>query len=168
MNFAILTEKTTSAKCLTESCEKQDLELTKGMMVEILNETNGYCKIKLHDFYQKILAYEDNLYFCKSSALFPVAVPLWPFLTAINDPVERTFLAKDLNYVHYILSIEVNDFVTVLGEHFDVSPMNQSLMFLPEREPKNRSLDYECMVRYIGPADEVGPGYIFGLELLVI
>lgn len=168
MNFAIVVEKTTLATCIMESAEKHQLELTRGVMVEIMKDTNGHSTIKVHDYYQKHFAYEHNLYFCKSSALFPVAVEIWPFLIAISDPLERTFLARDLDHVHFVLSLEVDDFVTVNGKLFDVSPMNQSLMFLPEREPKNKTLDYECVVKYIGPVDEVGPGYIFGLELLVI
>lgn len=151
-----------------ESGEKHDLELTRGTMVEIVKQTGSHSTIKVHDHYQKNFAYEHNLYFCKSSALFPVAVEIWPFLVAISDPQERTLVAKDLNYVHYILSLEDGQYVTVIGQHFNVSPLNQSLMFLPEREPKHRTLDYDCIVKYIGPVDEVGPGYIFGLELLVI
>lgn len=167
MNYAIVVEKAALASCIMESGEKHQLELTQGVMVEILKESNGHSTIRIHDHYQKNFAYEHNLYFIKSKTLFPVAIEMWPFLTAISDPLERTSVAKNLSYVHYLLSLEIGDFVTVLGKHFDVSPINQSLMFLPEREPKIRTLDYDCVVRYIGPVDEVGPGYIFGLELLV-
>lgn len=146
----------------------EGFNIKRGMMVEIKKHSSRYSTITIHDYYDKNLSFEiNNLYLCKSSALFPVSREIWPFLTAIMDPCERANLAKDKGLVDYILSLEVSCYATVRGQEFNVSSINQSLMFLPEREPRERLLDYECIIRHIGEVDEIGPGYYFGLELLV-
>lgn len=164
-SFAIVVEKVV-AMCVLQG-EGLQVELHKGMTVEIRKVSDRYSTIMVHDFYQKNFAFENNLYLCKSSALFPVPLEIWPFLIAINDPFERMNIAKDKPFSEYIVSLKINSFATVNGQLFNMSSINQSLMFLPEREPRERSLDYECIVRYIGTVEEVGPGYVFGLELLV-
>lgn len=156
-----------------ETDDGHQVELHRGMTVEIRDFKENYSTIMIIDYYQKNFAYENNLYLCKSSALFRVPQAIWPFLIAINDPIERTNIAKDKSLVDYILRLELNSFVTVNGQYFSLptnrdSALRQSLSFLPEREPKDRSLDYDCVIRYIGPVEEIGsPGYLFGLELLV-
>lgn len=169
-SYAVVIQKVLAMSAMQDDTETQDL--SRGTMVEIrkpLASTAGssYSNIVIHDYYRKNLAFENNLYMCKTSALFRVPLDVWPFLIAISDPLERVNIAKDKNYIDFIRSIGLDSFVTVNGQYFNYSPLNQSLMFLPEREPKEKSLDYECIVRYIGEVDEVGPGYMFGLELLV-
>lgn len=163
--FAIVTEKVL-AMCV-EAVDGHQVELTRGMMVEIKNFQDRYSTIVVHDYYQRNYAYENNLYLCKSSALFQVPLEVWPILIAVNDPYERFNMAKDKPYIQYILGLNEGSFVAVSGHHFNLSSISQSLSFLPEREPKDKSLDYHCAVRYIGPVDEIGPGCLFGLELLV-
>lgn len=163
--FAIVVEKL-MAMCVLEG-DGHQVDLNRGMLVEIRKVADRYSTIMIHDFYERNFAYENNLYLCKSSALFPVPLELWPFLIAVNDPFERLIIAKDKALIEYIASLKIGNFATVNGQLFNVSTVNQSLMFLPEREPKARSIDFECIVRYIGSVDEVGPGFIFGLELLV-
>jgi hypothetical protein len=160
--YAIVIEKVL-AMCTTE---EHQIELCKGMMVEIVGQRDRYRVIVIHDYYQKNFVYENN-YLVKSSALFPVPLEMWPFLTAVTDPYERCNIARDRTFIDYILRLTENDFVAVNGDYFNQSPISQSLSFLPEREPKGRLLDYECIVRYIGPIDELAPGYMFALELLV-
>lgn len=163
--FAIVVERVLAMTVLESDGNHVDLK--HGMMVEIKKDSNRYSTIMVHDYYEKNFAFENNLYLCKSSALFPVRTDIWPFLIAINDPCERANIARDRGFVDYILSLKIDSFVTVIGQYFNISAINQSLMFLPEREPRERSLDYECIIRYIGLVDEIGPGYYFGLELLV-
>lgn len=165
--YAIVTEKVL-AMCVITTDEHQ-IELTKGMMVEVTNHQDRYSTIVIHDFYQQNYVYENNVYLAKTSALLQVPIDIWPFLMAINDPLERANVARDKSFVEYILKLTENSFVTVNGQYFNnLSAINQSLSFLPEREPRDKSLDYQCVVKYIGPVDELSiPGYIFGLELLV-
>jgi hypothetical protein len=161
--YAIVNEKVL-AMC---AAEEHHIELFRGMMVEVLDKKDRYSHVVVHDFYQKNFAYENNTYLVKSSALLYVPLEIWPFLTAVCDPYERANIARDRPFMEYILRIDKENFVTVNGEYFNATAVKQSLSFLPEREPKGRILDYECMVRYIGPVDELAPGYMFGLELLV-
>lgn len=163
--FALIVEKVL-AMAVLES-DGDHVELKPGMMVEMKKETNRYSTIIIHDYYEKNLAFENNLYLCKSSALFPVKIDFWPFLIAIIDPYERVNIGRDKDFVDFILSLRIDNFAAVHGQQFNISAINQSLMFLPEREPRATNLDYECIIRYIGPVDEAGPGYYFGLELLV-
>lgn len=163
--YAIVIEKVLAMSALEgDGCQ---VELKHGMMVEI-KHSDRYCSVMIHDFYYKNLAYENNLYLCKSSALLQVPIQVWPFLVAVHDPFERVSIAKDKSFTDYIQDITEGAFLTVNGQYFNMSPITQSLMFLPEREPKDKSLDYPCIVRYIGPVEEISPGYLFGLELLVI
>lgn len=170
--FAIAIENV-KAMCASQEVDPrtrqvvEQVDVKKGMMVEVHKASDRYCTIRIHDYYQKNLAFENNLYLCKASALFEVAIEVWPYVIAISDPLMRINFARDRYFIEYALSLDVDSFVTVNGNFFMTSPINQSLMFLPEREPQNRILDYECIIRYIGPVDEIGPGCVFGLELLV-
>lgn len=170
-SFAVVVQKVQATCIMQDDAMQEAQELCRGTMVEIrkttISDRSSYSNIVIHDYYRKNLAYENNLYMCKTSALFKVPLDVWPFLIAIPDPSERIIIAKDKGYIDYIRSIGLDSFVTVNGQYFNYSSINQSLRFLPEREPRERTLDFECIVRYIGPVDEVGPGYMFGLELLV-
>lgn len=162
--FAIVQEKVQAT--VLEGDEY--IELTRGMMVELKEERERNCTIIVHDYYEKNYAFENNLYWCKTSSLMKVYPEIWHYLIAITDPIMRANLAKDRPFLDYIANLQINTYVTVNGSYFNISVINQSLMFLPEREPKERTTDYDCMIRYIGPVDEIGPGFNFGLELLVI
>lgn len=169
--FAIVIENI-KAMCATQDYDRpgrdvDTIDLRKGMMVEVHQVSDRFCTVRIHDYYQKNLAFENNLYLVKASALFEVAIDLWPYVIAITDPLMRLNFARDRYFIEYAMSLDVGSFVTVNGNFFMMSSINQSLSFLPEREPQNRILDYECVIRYIGPVDEIGPGCVFGLELLV-
>jgi hypothetical protein len=164
MEFAIVIEKTQALLDVSQEFEHK-LELARGSMVEIRYPQHNQSIVVIHDFHQKNLAFENNLYIVKNSALLRVPERIWPYLVAITDPNERANIAKDQYYVEYILTLKEKSFVRVNGQYFSAYPIRQQ--FLPEREPKYKSLDYDCIVRYIGPVDEIGPGYFFALELLV-
>lgn len=170
--FAIVIENV-KAMCAAQETDLrsrqvvEQVDLKKGMMIEVHQASDRYCTIRIHDYYQKNLAFENNLYLCKASALFEVAIDLWPYVIAITDPLMRISFARDRYFIEYAMGLDLGSFVTVNGNFFMTTPISQSLMFLPEREPQSRILDYECVIRYIGPVDEIGPGCIFGLELLV-
>jgi hypothetical protein len=164
--YAIVAEKVL-AMC---TVEEHQIELSRGMMVEE-TATNyvkdRYKSVVIHDYYQKHLLYDKNVYLVKSSALLQVPSEIWPYLMAVADPYERANIARDKAFIEYILRLEENNFIAVIGDYFNISAISQSLSFLPEREPKSRTLDYDCIIRYIGPIEELAPGVMFGLELLV-
>lgn len=166
--YGIVNDKVLAKSLHTYDGDEHQIQLTRGMMVEIKDMQDRLSTIKIHDFFEKNYVYENNLYLCKTNAISSVSLEMWPFLMAINDPFERLLMARDKHYMEYIGRLRENDFVTVDGRFFSMSPINQSLSFLPERDPKDKTLDYQCAVRYIGPVDEIGiPGHLFGLELLV-
>lgn len=164
VKFAIVTERTL-AMCVQGD---EHVDLSRGMTVEVREDRERNSEIVIRDYYQKNFAFENNLYLCKTSALFHVVGTHWPYLIAIPDPIMRANLAKDKSFMEYITNLQIDNYVTVNGNFFDISMVNQQLKFLKEREPRERSNDYECIIRSIGPVDEIGPGYLFGLELLVI
>lgn len=170
MSCGIVIEKTTAFLC-NKYCgdPEQNFEVHKGTMIEIrsLNVNQTYCEVRIHDYHQRNLAFEHNLYMIKQNALIHVSEMMWPLLAAISDPIERANIAKDSAFCDYISTLRENSFVTINGQYFSKCLIRESLQFLPEREPKDRSLDYNCIIRYIGPVEEIGPGYFFGLELLV-
>jgi hypothetical protein len=169
--YAIVIKKTEAILELFKSEFDGKIELHAGTLVEIEKHSfnSQYCTILVHDFHQKNIAYENNLYSIKRDALLQVSEQIWPFLIAITNPVDRVNLAGDEAYVNYLLRLTVRSFVPVLGKFFYKNPIRQSLQFqfLPEREPKEQE-DYNCIIRYIGPVVEIGPGFFFGFELLVM
>lgn len=163
--YAIVGEKNL-AMC---TMEEHQIELTRGMMVEIVekNRKDRYKETIIHDFFEKNFVYQHNTYLVKTSALIEVPSQMWPFLIAVSDPHERANIARDKPFIEYVLSLQEERYVTVIGDYFNHTGVNQTISFLAEREPKRRILDYDCMVRYVGPVHELAPGYMFGLELLV-
>lgn len=165
--YAIVVENMKAALLLDS--EETIMHLTKGMTVQVVEVREKHSAIIIRDYHQRNLAFENNVYICKKSGLIMVTADIWPFLTAINDPFERIEIARDKPFCKYILGLKENVFVDVLGYMFNLSSIQQSLMFLPERAPKDKSnSDYNCIIRYIGNVPEIGPGFYFGLELLVI
>lgn len=165
--YAVVMEKVL-ASCVGEF-DNAHIELRRGMMVECKRTSDRYSNILIRDYYQKNHAFENNLYLCKTSALYQVQSSMWPFLVAINDPLERAALAKDRPFIEYILGLDIDGFVTVNGQFFQYAAASQSLMPLSEKERHaTMALDYHCIVKYIGPVVDIGPGHYFGLQLVVI
>lgn len=172
--YAIVIKKT-QAMLASQIPTREDemdmkVELFRGATVQIKEVQHSYSVVMIHDFYNKNFAFQNNLYQVQTNALIHVDELLWFQLIAIPDSQERANIASDKEYVEYIASLKADSFVRVNAHHFSMCPIRQSLQFLPEREPsKNaRERDYDCIIRYIGYVDEIGPGIFYGLELLVI
>lgn len=166
--YAIVVEdKVRAVLSFQDAGPEQIIDVLKGTMVEIrkINNQHQYT-VMIHDFHQKNFAFENNLYLIKPSVLCTVSRELWPFLIAITDPIARARIATDEAFCDYLLNLNEKSLASVNGHYFSTCPIRQSLQFLPEREPRDRFVDYYCSVKYIGPVEEIGPGYFFGLELL--
>lgn len=167
--YAIVVEKTHAMlepKFATEKDQK--VELFPGTTVQIKREQNLYSICMICDLHKTNLAFQNNLYHVKTIALVHVDESIWLQLVAIPDLQERANVAKDKAYIDYISSLKIDSFVRVNAHHFSMCPIRESLQFLPERETKDfRERDYDCIIRYIGFVNEIGPGYYYGLELLV-
>lgn len=158
--YAIVLEKVLAS--FVGEFDSGHVELSRGMMVEYKRTSDRYCNIIIRDYYTKNHAFENNLYLCKSSALYQVQSSMWHFLVAINDPIERAALAKDKPFTEYILGLDINGVCTVNGQYFHYAS------HLERDRNANMALDYHCIVKYIGPVADLGPGHFFGLQLVVI
>jgi hypothetical protein len=159
-HYAVCVERT-MAICI-EGEEKDQYDLDPGMLIEIKERQVRYATVIIHDFYRKNLAFENNMYLVKTSALQLILPAIWPFLAAVADPFDRVWISKNKPYINYLLDIQVESLVLVDGRYFDNSPQKNY------QDYRRYSSDYECFVRYIGKVEELSPGYLFGLELLVI
>lgn len=119
-------------------------------MVQIYERLpNKKCSIKVCDFHGECPVWEANLFVCSQSNLLVVSADLWPFLIGITEPLHRLELAKNRDLANFIMSSNTGHIVNVLGNKFGCD------------QP------YTCIIRFIGLVPELGPGYYFGLEILV-
>lgn len=120
-------------------------------MLQIVEQPTGkLVVVRIRDYYNAEDSRYDNLYFqCQISYLQKVPEDVWPFVIAIMDPHEREqFVRKPANLANINL-LQTNTIVKVSGKPFC--------------RPSDR---YDCIIRYRGQVEEIGPGYYFGLELL--
>lgn len=172
--YAIVIEKTQAMLVMSSNLhldrngDDNKMELFRGTAVQIRASQSNYKVVMICDFYEDNLTFQNNLYYVKSSALQCVDENIWLQMVAIVDPFERANIVKDKSYIDYLSSLRLASFVGVKSQHLSMCPIRQSLQFLPEREVKDsKNQDYDCIIRYIGFVNEIGPGYYYGLELLV-
>lgn len=158
--YAVCVEKT-MAICI-QGEDKDQLDLDPGMLLEIKDRSDRYSTVIIHDFYRKNLAFENNMYLVKTNALQQIPAALWDYIAAVSDPLDRVAIARNKQYINYVLDIGLSTLVLVDGRYFQTSPQRSY------QDYKRYNVDYECIVRYIGKVDELSPGSLFGLELLVI
>lgn len=129
---------------------KTTTQLFKGMMVQVYERLpNKKCSIKICDFHNANILWESNLFLCSNNNLMFVSPEVWPFLIAINDPLTRLDCAKDNDWTQFISGSNTDHIVQVSGNNF------------------GKEYPFTCIVRFIGLVPEIGPGYHFGLEILV-
>lgn len=174
LEYAIVIEKVQAVLVMSSNFKSdqefhdQKVELFRGSTVQVKGRQNSYTVVMICDFYQSNLAFQNNLYYVKTTALQVVDQSIWLQLVAIPDMNQRANITKDKAYVDYLSTLKIGSFVLVTSEYFSTCLIRQSLQFLPERDPTDESnRDYNCIIRYIGFIDEMGPGYFYGLELLV-
>lgn len=132
------------------------ITLQPGFLAKVKDTRRGGSQksviIRIYDFYNRNLAFENNLFACPGTNLQVVAPPLWPFLIGIKDPLTRIGFYRDHEAVAYLLSLNCDDLVIVNGASVNCP----SPSFLT------------CIVRYIGLVSEIGPGFYLALEITVI
>ncbi|XP_055847048.1 ubiquitin carboxyl-terminal hydrolase CYLD [Episyrphus balteatus] len=89
----------------------------------------------------------ENLYECPTSHLKRIHQDIWPFGIAISDPTRRLQFFLSTEQCKHILYLREGELVAVNGALF------------------GNAMRYECIVRYIGLVQEMGPGYYFGLQI---
>jgi hypothetical protein len=142
--------------CVSTSSELDEdsiIQLQTGQLVQIRDElvSDNVCTIKLCEFYDENPAWAVNLYLCSMAKVRRVTSDaIWPFVIAILDPQDRLKFVIDEKACDFVLSLQEGSLVAANGLAF------------------GKNVVYDCIVRFIGLVPEIGPGYYFGLELLVI
>lgn len=121
--------------------------------VKQMHESHKTCLIRIYDFYSRNLAFENNLFACAVASLREVEAPLWPFLVALPEPVDRVQLFRDPELVAYLLGLRIDDLGLVKNSRY---PASSSSSYLT------------CIIRHIGLVSEIGDGYYLGVEITVI
>jgi hypothetical protein len=169
-DFAIVVEKTQAMLVTLKSddTDEQRVELFRGTTLQVKRIQQIYTTVMICGMSGDSLVFENNLYYVKTSTLKFLQESIWLQMLAIPDPLERANIVKDQAYLDYLETLKLNSFVKINAHHFSMCPVRQSLQFLPEREKQyNGGKDYDCIIRYIGFVNEIGPGHYYGLELLV-
>ncbi|XP_064546850.1 ubiquitin carboxyl-terminal hydrolase CYLD isoform X2 [Drosophila montana] len=122
-----------------------------GSSIKIIGTPDGKesekCIVQILDFNTYT---NSQFYEIKSSYLVRVADDIWPFVISIANLESRLRLVCNKEQCLWLTTLKLNDLVTVQGELF-----------------KKGNLCFDCIVRYIGPVEELNPvGYFFGLEIL--
>lgn len=127
-----------------------------GNLIKVFNSSSGggasnkLSTVQLLDYKNHAPVWE-NLYECPQSHLRKINEDLWPYVIAIASMQNRLRLTQNAEQWKPIIYLRENDLVHVSGELRGQGHPN-----------------YDCIIRYIGPVDELSPvGYYFGLELLV-
>lgn len=133
--------------------EKEKIAVEPGTLVKVHKSGAGGSSktfiIQVLDYLNHEPVWE-NLYDCPQLNLKKAHEDMWPFAIGIPDPSRRLQFLLSAEKRKYILYVKIHDFVSVSGIPFGED-----------------SLKYDCIVRYIGLVEEIGPGYYFGLEILV-
>ncbi|EJY58028.1 AAEL013253-PB [Aedes aegypti] len=132
------------------------IEVEVGMMLQIVENVSAkYAIVRIKDYYSpEDKRYENVCFQCPAANFQIVPGDVWPFVIAIMDPQERAQFVKQpmaLTWVKRLMQ-QKNESI----QRVKVS----GRVFLRPADT------YDCIVRYTGPVEEIGPGYYLGLELL--
>lgn len=138
---------------LEEYNDRNTIEIEAGMTLKIVERISGrYAAIQILDYYNPDhKAHESHLFQCLQTQLQPIPDDLWMYVVAILDPQERLNFAKHPKRMLQAKQLDVSKIVKVSGRPF-----------------RKTGEFFDCIIRYIGPVREIGPGHYIGLELLVM
>jgi len=122
-----------------------------GQLIKIIDiYSKKYYKIKLYNIINKKLQCLNNYYLIIKENLTKISVNLWPYIISISKSYDRYLFINNIDACNSLFKLKINDIIIVNG-------LNNNFL-----------IDYNCIIRYIGLVPEIGPGYFFGVELLVI
>ncbi|XP_058452232.1 uncharacterized protein LOC131430943 isoform X2 [Malaya genurostris] len=126
------------------------ITIEPGMTVRIMEQPSAKLAIVcIKDFYSSDdKKYDEPRFQCQQSSLIPVTDDVWPYVIAILDPQERLDFVKQPKRLDQVKQLRTENFVKVSGRAFGLPDMK-----------------YECIIRYIGTVQEIGPGYYLGMEM---
>lgn len=142
--------------------QRSQITLPAGYLAKVkeVHSSNKTCLIRIYDFYNRNLAFENNLFACAVADLRTVAPPLWPFLIGIREPKERAQFFRNHELIAYLLSLQCEDFVLVARDSVESGLASNGSGSDPSY--------FTCIIRYIGLVSEIGPGFYLGVEITVI
>lgn len=142
-------KQNTILKRMSSECDKSVNTLRLGMLVEAVEDLgDSALKVRVIDTTGSEI-WRGTEWQCHKFDLIPVTPEVWKFLPAISVPQERVRLANYKHLCEELLSLGVNDTVW-----YCVDPLGCT--------------KYLAIIKYIGPVPQLGQGYYFGLDLLVI
>lgn len=144
-------KKNTVLNRISGSCNVNVNTLRLGMLVEAVDVLrDGGLRIRVTDPARSPI-WQNTEWLCHRYDLVPVSSIMWQYLAAVPVPQDRVKLATDKQLCKDLNDIRLNSKVILRS---DSSPS-------PEEE-------LNAVVKYIGPVPELGSGYYFGVEVLVI
>lgn len=138
---------------LEEYNDPNTIDIEAGMTLRIVERITGkYAAIQILDYSNPDhKTHDSHLFQCQQSQLQPIQDDLWMFVVAILDPQERLNFVKHPKRMLQAKQLDVSKIVKV-----SCRPFGGTGEF------------FDCIIRYIGPVPEIGPGHYIGLELLVM
>lgn len=134
---------------ISGECDKNVNTLRLGMLVEAVEDLgDSALRVRVVDTTGSEI-WHGTEWRCHRFDLIPVTLDVWKFLPAVSVPQERVRLAN-----HKVLCKEL----TSLGT-------NDNVWYCPDPQGYTK---YLAVIKYIGPVPQIGQGYYFGLDLLVI
>lgn len=134
---------------ISGKCEKNVNTLRLGMLVEAVEDLgDDQFKVRVIDTIRSEI-WRGTEWRCHRSGLISVSSKVWPFLHAVSIPQERVRLANHKHLCEELVNLGINDTVWYSAD------------------PKERT-KHLALIKYTGPVPQLGQGYYFGLDLLVI
>lgn len=134
---------------MSSECDKNVNTLRLGMLVEAVEDLgDSALKVRVIDTTGSEI-WRGTEWRCHKFDLISVTPEVWKFLPAVSVPQERVRLANYKHLCEELMSLEINDTVWYCA---DPSGCTKFL----------------AIIKYIGPVPQLGQGYYFGLDLLVI
>ena len=132
---------------ISGACNVNVNTLHLGMLVEA-NEVqcDGGLRIRVNDVNDDDV-WRRTEWRCHQVDLIPVPSIVWQFLAAVPGPQDRVRIASDTQLCQDVNNLRLGDRI-----------------WYRSKPGAQRSL---AVIRYIGPVQELGQGFHFGLELLV-
>lgn len=143
-------KKNTVLNRISGSCDVNVSTLRLGMLVEAVEVLrDGGLRIRVADPGGSEL-WLNTEWRCHRYDLVPVSLIMWEYLAAVPSLQDRVKLATDKQLTKDLNDVRLNSKVIVTPDAAEAA--NEQIL---------------AVVKHVGPVPELGPGFYFGLEILV-
>lgn len=128
-----------------------ELQLQVGTLVhaKLKAKDDVYATVKIVDMHKKYKISEEDHWFCLVKNLVAVDPDAWPYLEAVPSDAEKVALLIQDGLVEQLVNLKVDSKVYVMNDN------------------EHDSRYHKAIVKYKGKIASKGPGYFFGVKLLV-